>query len=299
MTRPLAAVERLLERLFERPAARLFNTAIQPIQIQRKLERAMDTGRVFSGDHAYVPTRYRVRLNPQDARGFEGYLQTVEAELADALHARARSRGFRLLARPTVAIEASARIQVADIDVISEVVDRRALENGHGHEDAQRLRGPHGTGMFEVERVRSSPPVIAPPVGSFASPEQVPESASVTSVPSVPLAVPPTQPVSPPTEAPPMARVEVRTRGAFIAGCEFRGGTAPIGRANDNQIVLVDDRVSRHHAQLSSRQGTLVFTDLGSTNGSFVNGTRVREIVLGSGDVVRLGNSTLTIHPHA
>ena len=84
-----------------------------------------------------------------------------------------------------------------------------------------------------------------------------------------------------------------------MAGCEFRGGTARIGRSSDNEIVLVDDRVSRHHGQLSSRQGTLVFTDLGSTNGSFVNGTRVREIVLGSGDVVRLGNSTLTIQPHA
>jgi pSer/pThr/pTyr-binding forkhead associated (FHA) protein len=91
----------------------------------------------------------------------------------------------------------------------------------------------------------------------------------------------------------------VRTHGVLVSTGEFRGGTAYVGRAPDNQIVLVDDRVSRRHGQLSSRQGTLVYGDLGSTNGSFVNGTRVREIVLGSGDVVRLGNSTLTIQPHA
>ena len=61
--------------------------------------------------------------------------------------------------------------------------------------------------------------------------------------------------------------------------------------------MLADDRVSRRHGQFVARQGTLVYTDLGSTNGSTVNGTTVREIVLGTGDVVRMGNSTLTVAP--
>jgi len=38
---PLAAVERFLERLFERQSARLFRTAIRPVQVQRRLERSM------------------------------------------------------------------------------------------------------------------------------------------------------------------------------------------------------------------------------------------------------------------
>jgi pSer/pThr/pTyr-binding forkhead associated (FHA) protein len=89
--------------------------------------------------------------------------------------------------------------------------------------------------------------------------------------------------------------VEIRSRGVLVGSSEFRGGTTRVGRGTDNEIVLHDERVSRHHGQLTARQGTIVYSDLGSTNGSFVNGTRVREIVLGSGDVVRLGNSTLTI----
>ncbi len=71
--------------------------------------------------------------------------------------------------------------------------------------------------------------------------------------------------------------------------------TLRVGRGDDNDIVINDDRVSRHHGRFTSRQGVLVYTDLESTNGSFVNGVRVREIGLGVDDVVRLGRATLTI----
>ena len=316
MTRPFAAIERLLERLFERPAARLFHASLQPIQIQRKLERAMDTGRVFSGDHAYVPTRYRVRLNPADAKGFDGYRQTLENELADALHARARARGYRLLARPTVAIEATPRIQVADMDVVSEMVDGPGAGGEMDLGTARAPVGRHGTGVFGVGGVHVAPvvspawgpqpamspasfPVPVPPQLPADMPPPVTAAAPPPSGPPPSATLTPTESVPAPMALPPLARIEVRTQGAFVASCYFRGGTARIGRGTDNEIVLRDERVSRHHGQLSARQGNLVFTDLGSTNGSFVNGSRVREIVLGSGDVLRLGNSTLTIQPHA
>jgi len=38
---PLTAIERFFERLFERPSARLFRTRMQPVQLQRRIERAM------------------------------------------------------------------------------------------------------------------------------------------------------------------------------------------------------------------------------------------------------------------
>ena len=70
-----------------------------------------------------------------------------------------------------------------------------------------------------------------------------------------------------------------------------------VGRGTDNEIVLRDERVSRHHGQFTSRHGVMVYTDLDSTNGSLVNGARVREAGLGVGDTVRLGRATLTILP--
>ncbi len=71
-----------------------------------------------------------------------------------------------------------------------------------------------------------------------------------------------------------------------------------MGRGPDNDIVVLDERVSRHHGRFAARHGVLVYTDLDSTNGSMVNGTRVREAGLGVGDVVRLGRTTLTVRPH-
>jgi len=74
-------------------------------------------------------------------------------------------------------------------------------------------------------------------------------------------------------------------------------GTVRLGRALDNDVVLPDQKVSRHHGQIGVRLGMLVYTDLGSTNGSFLNGRAVTEIALGPTDVLQLGSSTVTIEP--
>jgi len=59
-----------------------------------------------------------------------------------------------------------------------------------------------------------------------------------------------------------------------------------IGRALDNDVILEDPRVSRHHAQLRRRYGHYVLYDLGSSGGTQINGYPVEECVLHSGDVI-------------
>ena len=76
---------------------------------------------------------------------------------------------------------------------------------------------------------------------------------------------------------------------------EVDGSQLTIGRGQDNGLVLADGRVSRHHGRLIARHGALVYSDLGSTNGSRVNGVRVDEIVLGSGDRIQLGDTVLVV----
>ena len=75
----------------------------------------------------------------------------------------------------------------------------------------------------------------------------------------------------------------------------FDGRPLTIGRAADNGVILRDGRASRHHARIDSRRGSLVLSDLGSTNGSFVNDHRVESIALGEGDRIRVGTTTLLI----
>jgi pSer/pThr/pTyr-binding forkhead associated (FHA) protein len=64
--------------------------------------------------------------------------------------------------------------------------------------------------------------------------------------------------------------------------------TVSLGRSFDNDIIVDDARVSRHHAQLRRRYARYVIFDLGSTGGTTVNGYPVQECVLEAGDVISL-----------
>ncbi len=64
-----------------------------------------------------------------------------------------------------------------------------------------------------------------------------------------------------------------------------------IGRDASNHIVLNDKLVSRQHAKLTvSETGQIIIKDLGSSNGTFVNGNRITESVIKSGDIVKCGS---------
>jgi pSer/pThr/pTyr-binding forkhead associated (FHA) protein len=67
-----------------------------------------------------------------------------------------------------------------------------------------------------------------------------------------------------------------------------------LGRASDNDVVLSDDRASRHHATITSNNGSFLIRDLGSTNGSFVDEVRIGEQRLSDGDWIRVGDTGFT-----
>jgi hypothetical protein len=78
-------------------------------------------------------------------------------------------------------------------------------------------------------------------------------------------------------------------------GRHFPLGDGPVtlGRLPDCDVVLNDPNVSRRHAEFRRTTDGVVVTDLGSTNGTRVNGVPVREQQLASGDEVTVGSTTL------
>lgn len=66
-----------------------------------------------------------------------------------------------------------------------------------------------------------------------------------------------------------------------------------LGRATNNDIVLSDAKVSRAHARLECGDAGCTLVDLGSANGTRLNGMRVERAALSPGDVITLGDSTL------
>jgi FHA domain/Protein of unknown function (DUF3662) len=68
-----------------------------------------------------------------------------------------------------------------------------------------------------------------------------------------------------------------------------------IGRASDNDIVVRDGRASRHHARIVAFGGTLAIEDLGSSNGTFVDGRPVTRSPLTIDAVVTIGDTQLRV----
>ena len=240
--RPLAALERFLERLFERPIARLFDTGVAPATLARRIERAIDQERRSGLDGPIAPTRFEVAV---DARAAEelARVPNLEGELGAAALAHARRRGYLIPERPSVAIVASARLErggvavratfaepIPLVDPARAAIDRtlvHPLADGAGPSALLRVVGPDG-----VER-----------------------------------------------------RLSVE------------GGPLGIGRGADNDLVVADPLLSRHHARIVRRNGRLVLSDLASRNGTRVNGRAVLDAVLGAGDRVELGGTIIDILP--
>lgn len=88
----------------------------------------------------------------------------------------------------------------------------------------------------------------------------------------------------------------------FISG-KYQGGEFPlemdteiiIGRSSDLSMVLVEDMVSRQHSKITTHGGELFIEDLGSTNGTFVNGEKITRKRLKGGDRILVGTSIIKL----
>jgi len=71
--------------------------------------------------------------------------------------------------------------------------------------------------------------------------------------------------------------------------------TIVIGRVSDVDILMLDEKVSRKHAKISTHRGQVFIEDLASRNGTFVNGARIRSTELKEGDQILIGTSTMKL----
>jgi FHA domain-containing protein len=283
--RPLTSLERFFEQLFERPAARLFKPRLQPVQLQRRIERAMETERLSGADRTLVPNRFRVHLFPDDLEAFGELTSTLATDLAEGALAFARAHQYTVLDRPRVDLVADPAVPKGEIQVAARFAERQPS----GRPGAAAVNQP-------TARPRGEP-------GGDGDGRPAPRSdgddrkgaAEEGLDPADPRFISQTMVFAAPIVDSPAARLrELRPNGTQRE-ITLDGAPLTIGRASDNGLVINDSRVSRHHARLQARRGTLVFTDLESTNGSRVNGSRVAEVALGEGDRIEIGDTVLVV----
>src|SRR5688572_22734607 len=118
--RAMTRVERFFERLVERPSARLFRTRLRPVQVLRRIERAMDAERGADGRRGLVPDRFTVRLHSTDLAGLTP-ADEVAAELASGALSYARAHGYALRDRPRVTLLPDDTLRPGEAEVDADV----------------------------------------------------------------------------------------------------------------------------------------------------------------------------------
>lgn len=231
----LGRFESFMENLVEGSVARLFRSPVQPSEIAKRLERAMESQQMVSVRRVIVPNYYRCYLNPQDFAAFQPIRAEMEREMATYLSDLAQERGFTMLEHPHVELAEDADVPKRSIQVTAETTAAPQIPSGNEH-----------TQVFQ--------PVAA-------------------------------------AQAQPRARLVLAAGNKHVIPLESTMLT--IGRGLNNDIILEDTRVSRHHAQMRYRSRRFWVADVGSTNGTFVNGEAVEERSLNDGDVISLGGLEL------
>ena len=92
-----------------------------------------------------------------------------------------------------------------------------------------------------------------------------------------------------------MARLVLLGEGFAGRSYELKVEKTTVGRVSDNTFEIPESSVSSHHAEILLRGNDVLIRDLGSTNGTFINGEKISEAVLKPGQILKFGTIELRL----
>ncbi|MDT4946273.1 MAG: hypothetical protein QOH14_3006 [Pseudonocardiales bacterium] len=298
--------ERRLEGLVGGAFARVFKGQVEPVEIGTALQReASDKRNVMGNGQVLSPNRYRVTLSPSDHERLVPWEVQLTSSLAELVQEYLDENRWSTIGDIEVYLARDDQLHTGVFGVASRMESQ-----------APPRRRPHDS--------LSLPAVPGVPIGEYAQPfapghdpyapasvgAPAPPSPYVPSAPSYPSApapqhapqpqqAPPPRSAQPPQQAPPSARhrpaasvVVDQTNQRY----ELRVGSNVVGRGTDADLQLLDQGISRRHLDIQFDGNFATAYDLGSTNGTTVNGHEVGSHVLRHGDVIRVGHTRLVFH---
>lgn len=275
--------EKGVERAVNIAFAKAFRSEVQPVEIASALRREVDDkAAVIGRDRTLVPNTFVVELGRGDHARLGEWEDALGDELAQGVVEHAGQQRYAFVGPVTV--------------TFSEADD---LDTGVFRVRSTSTRG-------EVAPARPTPPRAAPPrTPPQASPPQANPPPPVSPPPaSPPQPSPPQasrpQAVSPPQASPPPARpaADVTPVSLDVDGRLYRlnQSVTVIGRGVEAHVMLDDAGVSRRHAEIHILDGRPRVVDLGSTNGTFLDGERVHAGALNDGSVITVGRTRIVVH---
>ncbi|HEY8823094.1 MAG TPA: DUF3662 and FHA domain-containing protein [Dermatophilaceae bacterium] len=277
-------VEQGLERAVHGVFAKAFKAEVQPVEIASAMRRAMDDrAAVLGHGRTFVPNLFTIELAPTDYERLTGFSEMLTDELVASAQEHAESQRY----------QPGGPIQV-------DFVSAEDLETGVFRVRPSTAKGaPRATATPTTPPPRPTPSATAQPLGPEAASPGPAEDwawapAGPVEAPAAPVAHPASRPPARPLSNPDQ-------RPWFdVDGDRYPllGAITVLGRDNTADVVLDDPGISRRHTEIrvTSDGPHLVASirDLGSTNGTFVNGERITSQHLNDGDRVSVGRTTLT-----
>jgi hypothetical protein len=265
----LQRFERRLEGMVGLAFARLFKGKVHPAEIAKALQREADEQRSVMGEgRVLAPNVYVVTLGHTDFEHLGQWSDQLAGELADMVAEHIDDEGYQVFDKVTVRLEEDAALPTGVFEVSSQVADPARPP---ARDDLASVAPPRGVPAPGHPPLPPLPPLrgrVATDTGK-QGPSFVGRAGSRSGVTHV-LVV-----------DGPGTRHELST------------GRNVIGRGTEADIRLPDTGVSRKHVDVVLDGGSATVVDLGSTNGTLVNGRRVNRQVLADGDVIRIGHSVL------
>ncbi len=276
---PLSRFEKWMERVVQAPFAMIFPSQLEPAEVARKLELAMEDGALLQGaNHWLVPNVYDIYVSVADHQHLSPAQATLIAQWQDSLITYARHHHYTLKIRPILRLHTDSNLRLGTMRIDAKLEDARQIGNGSsGVESTQALSAE------QLAQLRSQmlPGQELPGIPN-ASPSS-PNQSSGSAIPPVP---------SPSRITIPPARLTIQLPQNGQQVYRIEKPVVNIGRQLSNDIIVEDKRVSRNHAQIKYQaDGQFAIFDLGSTNGITINGTpHMRQHILHHGDRFTIGS---------
>ena len=242
----------------ENVALRVYDSTIRPIEMGRRLIGVVDAQ--VADDTRQIPHAYTVVLHPDDRAAFSEVERELLRELAEVVTQHSERESYRLVEPAVVVIRDDIDAKRGSITVMPSLVSAKQ-------------------------------PVTSGASGAGAAIAEAP-GARATDATDEAVVV---QPIA--------ASMSTSVAGAINSAIVLEDGTrhvldterVTIGRQSGCTITIRDTNVSREHVQLRRRPNGWTLRDLGSTNGTKLNGVRVEgEQTLANGDVIMLGAIKVT-----
>ncbi|MDS2174249.1 DUF3662 and FHA domain-containing protein [Nesterenkonia sp. CL21] len=261
-----------LERGIEKAVRGAFSGrggSLGPVEIATAVRRHMDRESfTMSQGRSFVPNVYRIRLSEEDFAAARKYGVALAEELCEEIIRHADSQGYTLLGPVKATFVKNTDLKRGQLGIESQT------EKDAGQ--APSSQAPAGQAAPAAPSAPSAPQAPAAP--------EARDIAPTVAQPAVPAQAPPAQA--------PVAMLDHEGRQH-----DLRADSTVIGRSTSADITIPDTGVSRRHLEVYRDGSRWIARDLGSTNGSYVDGEQLSgshdQVELFDGALISLGNARL------